>query len=60
MPAPTSRRCFARRLTAISPFTHVPRLPDGGVSAGPLLLLAGIAVVLAAGGLAGFSRRDLG
>lgn len=44
----------------ISPFTHVPRLPDGTVTAAPLawMCLAGLA--LTAAGLAGFRRRDIG
>jgi len=43
----------------ISPFSHVPRLPGGAVSAAPLAWLAAIAVALAAAGLAGLRRRDL-
>jgi len=44
----------------ISPFTHVPKLPGGTVSAAPLVWLTVIAVALAAGGLAGLKRRDIG
>jgi ABC-2 type transport system permease protein len=44
----------------ISPFTHVPRLPGGTVSASPLLWLSVIAVVLGATGLAALRRRDIG
>jgi polyether ionophore transport system permease protein len=44
----------------ISPFTHVPRLPGGTVSAPPLLWLSLIAVVLAAAGLAALRHRDIG
>jgi putative exporter of polyketide antibiotics len=44
----------------ISPFTHVPRLPGGTVTAPPLVwtCLAGLALV--AVGLRGFRRRDIG
>jgi ABC-2 type transport system permease protein len=42
----------------ISPFTHVPRLPGGTVSAAPLLWLCLIA--LTAAGLAGLRGRDIG
>jgi ABC-2 type transport system permease protein len=41
----------------VSPFTHVPKYPD--ITAGPLLWLTGVAVVLVAAGFAGFRRRDL-
>lgn len=41
----------------IAPFTHVPKYPD--ITAGPLLWLTGVAVVLLAAGFAGFRRRDL-
>ena len=44
----------------ISPFTHVPKLPGGAVTAGPLVWLTLVAVVLAAAGLAGLRRRDIG
>lgn len=44
----------------ISPFTHVPKLPGGAVSAAPLVWLSVIAVALAAVGLAGLRRRDIG
>ena len=43
----------------ISPFTHVPKLPGGTVSAVPLIWLAVIALALAAAGLAGLRRRDI-
>jgi ABC-2 type transport system permease protein len=43
----------------ISPFTHVPKLPGGTVSAVPLTWLAVIAVALAGLGLAGLRRRDI-
>ena len=44
----------------ISPFTHVPRLPGGTVSASPLVWLAALAVVLGGTGLAALRRRDIG
>jgi len=44
----------------ISPFTHVPRLPGGTVSASPLLWLSVTAVVLGGTGLAALRRRDIG
>jgi ABC-2 type transport system permease protein len=44
----------------VSPFTHVPKLPGGTVSAAPLVWLSVTAVALAAVGLAGLRRRDIG
>jgi ABC-2 type transport system permease protein len=44
----------------VSPFTHVPKLPGGTVSAAPLAWLAAIAVLLAAAGMVGLRRRDIG
>ena len=43
----------------LSPFTHIPNLPGGEVSAQPLIWLVIVAVVLVAAGLIGFRRRDL-
>ncbi|MEV4263361.1 ABC transporter permease [Kribbella sp. NPDC049584] len=43
----------------ISPFTHLPSLPGGTVSAGPLITLLAIAVVVGFAGLVGLRRRDL-
>lgn len=43
----------------LSPFTHIPNLPGGEVSAPPLIWLVGIAVVLMVVGLIGFRRRDI-
>jgi ABC-2 type transport system permease protein len=44
----------------ISPFTHLPKLPGGTVSAAPLIWLSVIAVALAVVGLIGLRRRDIG
>jgi ABC-2 type transport system permease protein len=44
----------------ISPFTHVPKLPGGTVTATPFLWLGVIAVALGAAGLAALRRRDIG
>jgi len=44
----------------ISPFSHVPRLPGGTVSASPLLWLSALAVAFGVAGLAGLQRRDIG
>src|SRR6266542_2733529 len=46
-------------LLDVAPFSHIPKVPGADVSATPLAWLLGIAVVLAAAGLAGFRRRDL-
>jgi ABC-2 type transport system permease protein len=43
----------------ISPFSHVPAVPVVDPSAGPLVALAAVAVLLTVGGLALFRRRDL-
>ena len=44
----------------VSPFTHVPKLPGGAFSIVPLAWLSGVALVLAAAGLLGLRRRDIG
>jgi ABC-2 type transport system permease protein len=44
----------------ISPFTHVPKLPGGAVSATPLVWLCAVAVALAGAGVVGLRRRDIG
>jgi ABC-2 type transport system permease protein len=43
----------------ISPFTHLPSLPGGSVTAGPIITLLAIAAVVGFGGLVGLRRRDL-
>jgi ABC-2 type transport system permease protein len=43
----------------ISPFSHLPQLPGGSTSAGPLITLIAIAAVLALVGLVGLRRRDM-
>ena len=44
----------------ISPFTHVPKLPGGAVSAAPIVWLCAAALAAAAVGVAGLRRRDIG
>jgi ABC-2 type transport system permease protein len=46
-------------LLDVSPFTHVPKLPGGTVSAAPLLWLCLAAVTFTALGLAALRRRDI-
>jgi ABC-2 type transport system permease protein len=42
-----------------SPFTHTPEAPLEAVTAAPLLVIGVLVVLLLAGGLAGFRRRDI-
>ena len=51
---------LAQWVQDISPFTHLPKLPGGAVTAAPLAWLSAVAVVLATAGLAGLRRRDIG
>ncbi len=44
----------------ISPFTQIPKLPGGTVSAEPLLWLCAVALAIGTVGLLGLRRRDLG
>ncbi len=55
---PTLR--LAQWVQDISPFTHVPKLPGGTVSAPALAWLCVAALALVAAGLAGLRRRDIG
>ncbi|WP_020580181.1 ABC transporter permease [Actinopolymorpha alba] len=42
----------------VSPFTHIPKVPGGAVTAEPLLWLLAVTLVLMLAGLVGFRRRD--
>jgi len=44
----------------LSPFSHLPQLPVDDFTVTPVLWLLALATALAAAGLAGFRRRDLG
>jgi hypothetical protein len=44
----------------ISPFTQIPKLPGGTVSAEPLIWLCAVVLAISTAGLAGLRRRDLG
>jgi ABC-2 type transport system permease protein len=44
----------------LSPFTHIPKLPGGEISAEPLVWLVSLAAVLTMTGLVESRRRDLG
>ncbi|GAA4633188.1 exporter of polyketide antibiotics [Actinoallomurus vinaceus] len=44
----------------VSPFTHVPKLPGADLTVTPLAALTAVAVAVAAAGLVGFRRRDIG
>jgi ABC-2 type transport system permease protein len=49
-----------QRVRDISPFTHTPTVLGGTVSATPLIVLSLVAIALAAIGLLGLRRRDIG
>jgi ABC-2 type transport system permease protein len=51
---------LSQRVLDISPFTHVPKLPGGVVSATPLVWLCVAALALTAAGAVGIRRRDIG
>ncbi|MBO8184308.1 ABC transporter permease [Streptomyces spirodelae] len=46
-------------LIDISPFSHLPNLPAESLTAMPIVVMAALAAVLAAVGVAGFRRRSL-
>ncbi|MFI8849571.1 ABC transporter permease [Streptomyces sp. NPDC053499] len=46
-------------LIDISPFSHLPNLPAESLTATPIVVMAALAAVLAAVGVAGFRRRSL-
>lgn len=51
---------LGRGLQDASPFTHIAALPGAAITPTPLIVLAGTALMLAATGLAGLRRRDIG
>ncbi len=51
---------LAQWIQDISPFTHVPKLPGGTVTAAPLAWLTVIAALLTIAGMAALRRRDIG
>jgi ABC-2 type transport system permease protein len=51
---------FPNWLMDVSPFEHTPLVPAAAPTVAPLVILVGIAASLAAIGLIGFSRRDVG
>ncbi len=44
----------------LSPYTHVPGAPADPITAGPLIALTAIGLVMIASGVVGFRRRDVG
>jgi ABC-2 type transport system permease protein len=46
-------------VSGLSPFEHVPLVPVEDLTAGPIVALSVVAIVLGAGGLWGFRRRDV-
>ncbi|GAA4426448.1 exporter of polyketide antibiotics [Georgenia halophila] len=44
---------------AVSPFHHVPLVPNEDYDAAPLLVMSGVAAALVAAGFVGFRRRDV-
>jgi ABC-2 type transport system permease protein len=49
-----------QRILDLSPFSHLPKLPGGTITAMPLVWLTVIAAALMVGGLTAFRRRDIG
>jgi ABC-2 type transport system permease protein len=47
-------------ILALSPFAHLPQVPGADVSPAPLAALVAVAGALAAAGLVGLRRRDIG
>jgi ABC-2 type transport system permease protein len=43
-----------------SPFAHTPQAPSESVTAGPLIAIAALVILVLAGGFLGFRRRDVG
>lgn len=50
---------FSQWIIDLSPFTHVPPLPTGDLTATPVLWLLGIGAVATVAAINGFRRRDL-
>lgn len=50
---------LSQRVMDVSPFTHVPPLPGGQLTATPLIWLTATAVLLGAAGLAALRLRDI-
>ena len=51
---------LSEKVLDLFPFTHTPKLPGGELSATPVLWLCAAALAMAAVGVAGLRRRDLG
>lgn len=47
-------------VTGLSPYSHLPQMPGSEMRILPLVVLSGLAAVLAAAGITGFRRRDIG
>ena len=43
----------------LSPFTHLPKVPGGALTATPLAVLLAVALALGGAGLAGLRRREI-
>jgi ABC-2 type transport system permease protein len=51
---------LSQKVLDIFPFTHTPKLPGGAFSATPVIWLCAAALAMAAVGVAGLRRRDIG